>query len=219
MSRIEDKNKAIKLRKRGMSYSQIKRELNISKSTLSGWLSNMPLSEKRIEELRDFNPIRIEKCRNTKLRKRENRLRLVYEKASKDIGQLSKRELFLVGFFLYWGEGSKSDNYMTAFTNTDPDMVKTFIKWATKCLNIEKKDLKVVLHLYNDMNIKESIKFWSEELDLPVSQFKKPYIKDSKLTGLTYKNGFGKGTCNVKISGRDTKEYITQSLRYLRHNI
>jgi hypothetical protein len=219
MSRIKDKNKAIGLRKKGMSYSQIKKELNISKSTLSGWLSDMPLSENRIKELRDFNPMRIERCRNTKMKKREDRLGLVYEKASKDIGKLSERELFLVGLFLYWGEGSKSDNYMTAFTNTDPDMVKIFIKWVTKCLGIKKTDLKVVLHLYKDMNIEDSIKFWSEELGLPVNQFKKPYIKDSKLTGLTYKSGFGKGTCNIKIGGRDLKEYINQSLKYLRNNI
>ena len=78
MARIKDKSKAIELRKKGMSYSQIKAELGISKSTLSGWLSDMPLSEKRIKELRDFSPMRIERCRNTKMKKRQDRLDFVF---------------------------------------------------------------------------------------------------------------------------------------------
>ena len=65
MARKEDKQKAITMRKKGMSYSQIKEKLNVSKSTLSGWLYNMPLSEKRIRELQADSPVRIEKYRNT----------------------------------------------------------------------------------------------------------------------------------------------------------
>ncbi len=219
MARTKDKNKAIRLRKKGMSYSQIKEKLGISKSTLSGWLYNMPLSEERIKELRDFSPMRIERCRNTKMKKRNDRLECVYEKTSRDIKILNKRELFLVGFFLYWGEGGKTNKYVTTFTNTDPVMSRFFVKWVTSCFNIKKSELNILLHLYKDMDIQSSIKFWSKELNLSISQFKKPYIKDSKLTGLTYKNGFGKGTCNIRIYDRDITEYISQSLRYLRKTI
>jgi transcriptional regulator with XRE-family HTH domain len=95
MARPKDKSRAIDLRKKGMSYSQIKAELGISKSTLSGWLCDMPLSEKRIRELRDFNPMRIERCRNTKLRNRRSRLLNVYQKVSRDIGKINNRELFI----------------------------------------------------------------------------------------------------------------------------
>ncbi len=219
MARIKDKSKVIKLRKKGMSYSQIKAELGISKSTLSGWLNNMPLSEKRIRELRDFSPMRIERCRNTKMKKRQSRLDSVYAVVLKDIGKLSTRDLFLAGLFLYWGEGTKVNKYSTAFTNTDPVMVKFFIKWVTTCFDIKKTDLDILLHLYEDMNIKKATKFWSKELDIPLDQFKKPYIKTSKLSGLTYKGGFGKGTCNVRISGRDLAEYINQALKYIRDSV
>jgi len=102
MARKEDKQKAIIMRKKGMSYSQIKEKLGVSKSTLSGWLYNMPLSEKRIRELRADSPVRIERYRNTMRVKKENRLKEVYKKVSKDIGNFSKRDLFLAGLFLYW---------------------------------------------------------------------------------------------------------------------
>jgi hypothetical protein len=179
----------------------------------------MPLSENRIRELRAVNPVRIERYRNTMKKKREDRWSLVYKGVSKDIGGLSKRELFLVGLFLYWAEGGKTDRYVTTFTNTDPEMVKFFVRWVTTCFDVQKSNLGVRLHLYKDMNTKDTSKFWSKSLDLPLKQFKKPYIKDSNLTGLTYKNGFGKGTCNVRVGNRNLAEYIQQSLIYMRKNL
>ena len=104
MARKLDKQKALEMRSKGMSYSQIKEKLGVSKSTLSGWLYDMPLSPKRIRELQADSPIRIEKYRNTMRAKKEVRLKGVYEKVRKDIGKLSKRDLFLAGMFLYWGE-------------------------------------------------------------------------------------------------------------------
>lgn len=214
MVRKLDKQKAIDLRERGYSYSQIKEKLGISKSTLSGWLFDMPLSEDKIKELRDFSPQRIERYRNTMKNKKEARLNEVYKKVSKDIGTFSKREIFLLGLFLYWGEGTKSANSSTQLTNTNPAMIKFFIKWL-ELLGVSKKDLKVKLHLYSDMDIKKSIAFWSKELKIPTSQFKKSYIKETSLKNITYKNGFGKGTCCVIFGDRNMWEYIIMGLKYI----
>ena len=74
MARRKDKERAIKLRLKGLSYSQIKEKIGLSKSTLSNWLSAYPLSEKRIRELRDWNPRKIERRRNTKAENRRKRL-------------------------------------------------------------------------------------------------------------------------------------------------
>lgn len=214
MARKIDKQKAVAMRKKGMSYSQIKEKLGISKSTLSGWLQDFPLSEKRIRELRDNSPIRIERYRNTMREKKETRLKEVYKKVSKDIGIFSKRDLFLAGLFLYWGEGTKTSNSSTVLTNTNPAMLKFFIRWL-ELFNIQKKNLKVKLHLYSDMNIKKSLDFWSKELKIPLSQFRKPYIKKTSLKSITYTNGFGKGTCCVMFDNRDLWEYIMMGIKYI----
>lgn len=79
MARTKDKEKALALRSKGYSYSMIKEEIGISKSTLSGWLRDFPLSDKRISELQSNSEIRIEKCRATKQKKKkieENRFTL-----------------------------------------------------------------------------------------------------------------------------------------------
>lgn len=214
MARKLDKQKALSLREKGMSYSQIKEKLGISKSTLSGWLYNMPLSEERIRELQADSPIRIERYRNTMKAKRETRLKGVYEKVSKDIGVFSKREIFLLGLFLYWGEGTKAQKSSVTLTNTNPAMLKFFIKWL-ELFNVKRENLKVKLHLYSDMNIKQSIDFWSKELKIPLSQFRKPYIKKTQLKSITYKSGFGKGTCCVMFDNRDLWEYIIMGLKYI----
>jgi len=214
MARKKDKQKALEYRSKGYSYSQIKEKLKISKSTLSGWLHDMPLSEKRIRELRADSPIRIERYRNTMRAKKDTRLKEIYKRVHKDIGILSKRDLFLAGLFLYWGEGTKASNCSVVLTNTNPAMLKFFIKWL-ELFNVKRKSLKVKLHLYSDMNIKKSLDFWSKELKIPISQFRKPYIKKTSLKSITYKNGFGKGTCCVMFDNRDVWEYIIMGLKYI----
>ena len=99
------KEKAFELRKEGMSYSEIKNRLSISKSTLSLWLRDLPLSDQRISELRDNNPKRIERYRNTMNQKREEKILQSYEQAKHKLGKILKRDLFVGGIFLYMGEG------------------------------------------------------------------------------------------------------------------
>ena len=52
---------------------------------------------------------------------------------------LSQR-LFLAGLFLYWGEGTKAQNSLVALTNTNPAMLKFFIKWL-KLFGIKNKNV------------------------------------------------------------------------------
>lgn len=214
MARKRDKDKVLALRSKGYSYSQIKEELGISKSTLSGWLANRPLSPDRIKELRDWNPRRIENFINTMRRKREHKFLIALEKAKKDIGPLSKRDLFISGFFLYWAEGGKTKTSSLSLGNTDPSMLKVFIKWL-ELLKISKNDLKVKLHLYKDMNINKEIIFWQKELGVGKHQFMKSYIKDSLLSELTYKSGFGHGTCNIVVDRTEPARYILMGIRYI----
>jgi hypothetical protein len=216
MARVQDKQKALVLRKEGKSYSEIKVLLGVSKSTLSGWLSDFPLSPDRIKELRDHSPRRIESFRNTMRIKRESRLEIIYNKVKTDIGKISNREALIGGMFLYWGEGGKTLNSTVALSNTDPSMLKFYIHWLS-LLGVSTKEIRVTLHIYADMESGETVSFWSKELGLPASSFTKPYIKKSNLTDLTYKNGFGHGTCMVRYYDQKLSDYIAMALKYLKN--
>ncbi len=206
MARTADKDKAIKMRQSGMSYSQIKSEIGVSKSTLSLWLRDLPLSDKRLRELRDFNQVRIEKTRNKKLETRNNRLHKVKSLICDEIGTLSKRDILIGGFFLYWAEGGKTKSYTVTLSNTDPRMIRAFLVWI-KLIGGSVSKTYVRLHLYSDMSEEAEIRYWSKEIGLPIQHFRKSYIKQSKLSDLTYITK-GHGTCNVIVPGRDLAEYV-----------
>ncbi|MEK7095086.1 MAG: hypothetical protein AAB917_00305 [Patescibacteria group bacterium] len=215
MSKIVEKKKAIELRKKGLSYNQIRELIPVSKSTMSLWLRDMPLSNEQINLLRGKNPKRIERFRETMKKKRLAEENQVFLEVSKKFGVISRRERILAGLYLYWGEGTKSAPATVAVANTDPDVLKFFLKWLNE-FDISNNQVSVVLHLYSDMDYDKEQTFWSRYLKVPKSCFKKPYIKDSKLSDITYKNGFGHGTCNIRYFNKDLYLFIRASLRMIR---
>src|SRR3989338_5759996 len=152
MARIRDRAEARTLRSKGKSYSEIKELLGVSKGTLSAWLVDMPLSEVRIRELRALSPRRIERFRETMRKKREVLLSDAYSKAAKDIGVLSKRDTFIAGLYLYWGEGTKSAPGKVSVANTDPDVLSAFMQWLC-FMDVPVDRIRARLHLYTDMSI------------------------------------------------------------------
>lgn len=213
MARLKDREKALTLRKQGMSYSQIKKILKVSKSTLSYWLRNHPLSKQRIRELRDWNEQRIERFRETMRRKREKRLEETYEAQKKLILPLNNRELFFAGLFLYWGDGTKYRMNSLSMSNSNPSLIKFFIAWLTKSLGVPKKKMRVQLQLYNDMDTDKEIDYWSKILKIPLRQFSHPYIKETSSKRINHKGGFGHGTCNVRINNVLLAEKVFMSLK------
>lgn len=214
MTKIKKYRLVLKLRKQGKSYSQIKKEISISKSTLSRWLKKYPLSKERILELRGRSPVRIEKYRNTMFRKRESKLKIYYKEQKNKLLPLTKRELHMAGLFLYWGEGNKADRNVVSINNTDPDVLKFTLFWYVEILKIPKEKIKVFLHLYSDMDVKEEMNYWSENLNLPISSFDRPYIKKSKRSGIDQK-GYGHGTCGLRVSNTIMKDKIIMSLKVI----
>ncbi len=215
MTRIKDYRKAINLRKQGKTYSQIKQRLDIPKSTLSGWLGEYTLTKKQLTNLKKNIKknrfLAIEKCRITKRKKREARLKKTYQKEKNKLLPLSQKELFLSGLFLYWGEGVKSLKASLSLNNTDPRVMKFYLYWLIEALRIPKDKIKVNLHLYRDMNTKRELNYWSKELKIPLDQFTKPYIKKSKKTDIDHK-GFGHGTCGLLINKVRLKEKIMMGI-------
>jgi|AntDeeMinimDraft_6_1070357.scaffolds.fasta_scaffold13120_1 hypothetical protein len=213
MAKPKLKEKALKLRKEGKSYSQIKEEIDVAKSTLSRWLSDYPLPPERLRELRDNNPRRIEKFRQTMQKKREEEMEEYYKQAKQDIIGTDD-SLLLLGFYLYWAEGGKSNRYRVSVSNTDPAMLRFFIDWLEK-ISAEKEKITATLHAYRDMNPSVEIDFWSKYLNLKPDQFSKPYIKDSNLSDRTYQLKHHHGTCNVFYLKKEIAYYVHGGIRYL----
>ncbi len=223
MARFADRESAIRLRKQGMSYTQIKKIIGVSKSTLSCWLQKFPLSEEQIKEFQrqgwKKSEVSREKFRNTMRQKKEKRLRRIFTVQQKEIFPLTKRDIFLAGLFLYWGEGTKCRSDGLSISNSDPSIIKFFILWLSKSLKVPKKNLRVSLQLYCDMEIDKETKFWSETLGVSRSQFIRPYIKESSSERINHKGGFGHGTCNVRVNSVFLAEKIFMSVKVISDSI
>lgn len=141
----KEKEKAIKLRHKGFSYSEILKTVPIAKSTLSVWLREIGVAKRYKQRL-------TEKRRQAQFKAqqacREKRIKITEEikfLARNEIGKISKRELWLIGTALYWGEGTKQGirnvSARVTFSNSDPKMIRIFLRWLMVCCNIQKKDI------------------------------------------------------------------------------
>lgn len=215
MAKRDLQKQTIALRKQGKSYSEIRAIIPVSKSTLSLWLKDMPLTKERIRQLRADNPIRIERYRETRRKQREKRRGKVRESAVATLKNFSERELFIAGFFLYWGEGTKTASYTLGMANTDPAVLVVFLKWI-QLLGVERTSVRVRLQLYENMNENDEIEYWRKKLLVPKTCFRKSHIKKSVTTQLTYTRRFNHGTCNVLFGNRDIWEYVMECLEVIR---
>ncbi len=213
MTRLKLRKKVLDLRKQGMSYSQIKKILKVSKSTLSCWLKEYPLTKERISELRNNNEVRIEKFRETMRKKREDRLEKTYQSQKRILLPFNSRELFVAGLFLYWGEGSKFKTSTLSLSNTDPSVIKFFISWLTKSLRVPEKKIRIDLQLYSNMHINQEISYWSKTLKISPIQFTNPYIKETADIKINHKGNFGHGTCNARVGDARLTEKILMSIK------
>lgn len=211
---LEKHVRALELRKRGWSYSAIKRELGISKSTASNWLNKYPLSHEQLDKLQFHNEHRIEAFRATMARKKQDLFNAAIRVQQNIIGDLTEKELYLCGLALYWGEGGKTQYSSLSFANTDPRMIKFFLFWLRRAIYYPDDHIRIKVHLYRDMNIQDEMMYWREVTGLGVGHFLKPYIKETTLKGLTYKTR-GHGTCNVIAGGLKYARPVLAGMEFL----
>jgi len=212
MTKIKERRKVITLRKEGKTFSEIRKIVKVSKSTLSIWLKPYPLSNEQMLNVNKMKYKAIERFRETMRKKRKKRLENYYKEIKHKLLPFSKKNLFIAGLFLYWGEGNKASFHTISINNTDPSVLKFTKYWYSKALDIKEKNIKIYLHLYKDMDIIKEINYWSRQLHIPKSQFIRPYIKESKKLDIDQK-GFGHGTCGLVVHNTVIKEKILMGIQ------
>lgn len=222
MVRIIDKRKAISLRLQGHTYTEIKNSLHVPKSTLSNWLSDYELNPVQLTKLsgriKERKVLSIEKIIATKRLKRDKHRQDIYNQEKQSLLPLTKKEMYIAGLMLYWGEGTKNWGSTVSLNNTDPRVVRFYYYWLRYSLNVPKNRIKVSLHLYKDMDVNKIINYWSKELDIPRSQFIKPYIKNSISSSIDHK-GYKFGTCGLYVYDVSIKTKIMSAISSLSEGI
>jgi len=183
MAKSTEKYAAIKLRSEGQSIKYIAKQLNVSVGSVSIWCKNVVLTTEQIDNLQiqGKDPFYGKRLEYSQKRKAEvaRLTSLLSSLGANDIGNVSKRELFLVGIALYWSEGFKKDKQV-GFSNSEPEMIVLFIKWLTYCCKIPSRDIKIRIainssHMYR---IDAVHQFWSKKTDIPLKNFQKPTFQN-----------------------------------------
>nr|MBI5455418.1 hypothetical protein [Candidatus Levybacteria bacterium] len=181
------RNKVRKLRIEGLSLGQIYKETNIPKTTIRSWIKDIKLSEKQLNELKSkvqkaLQAGRIRKQKQSKDLKFNNENKLLH-KGIASIGKLTNRDFLIAGIALYWGEGFKNKHeHRLGFCNSDPEMIRFYIKWLEKSLGVKKESLIVRLTLnesYKDRS-GEIENYWLKITGISKSQFTKTFYQKTK---------------------------------------
>ncbi len=135
----------------------------------------------------------------------------VYKNPAGDPFQLNKPEtlddafLFGLGVGLFWGEGHRKSSQAVRLGNSDPEVIKVFIKFLEEMFSVSKTKLKFGLQIFGDMPKDKVFKFWLEELEVDPSQFYKITVTPHRGVG-NYKKKTRYGVLTVSFDNTKLKK-------------
>ena len=88
-----------------------------------------------------------------------------------------EEKLRIAGIMLYWAEGGKG-RHTIDFTNSDPEMIRIFLKFMRQICGVSEERLRVFLYAYSNQNIDQLKEYWHKITAISLSQFTKPYIRN-----------------------------------------
>lgn len=188
--KIEEKETAVALRKKGYSLNEIAASVNVSKSTVSNWVRELKLTSRAKSRL--LKKIKIGQFISAENKKNKTR-RILENYKNNAILQIKKTKLNKSTIrslcaMIYWCEGAKNPLSGVSFTNSDPKLVSTFLKLLREGFEVNEKKFSPCVHLHSYHDPRQQIRFWSKVTWIPERQFIKPYLKAN--TGKRVKEGY-----------------------------
>ena len=181
--KVTEQRRARELRAIGRTVPDIATELGVAKSSVSRWVRDVP------------TPPRVRR-RTRSHTEHPAKVRARAEVAALDalgverLGTLCGQAFLAAGAALYLGEGAKRPG-MVLFANTDPATMRFFVRWLRTFFVIDEPRLRARIYLHEELDLAAATAFWSDELQIPASQFTKPQIVSRTATVRHSKHSHG----------------------------
>lgn len=194
---FDKKEDAVRLRKNGVSLRTIEKSLGIPRSTLSNWFKDIELSPvhaNRLEENRTRALIEARKLASAWHQEQKKKRLLVAEEAAHEVMEqiiLSGPILDLSLAMLYLGEGAKGET--ASISSSSPMILKFVLAVLKKNYNLLPSMVRCELHLRADQDAQELKDYWSQQLNIPVENFR--YVAFDKRTAGRATYDRYKGVC------------------------
>jgi DNA-binding CsgD family transcriptional regulator len=172
------KTRALELRRAGHSVPEIAEELGLARST--AWLITKEVAWKPTSD-RKAQAKRAARMRwdRYEARQAEQRERIMNEMA-REVGELSERELLLIGAVMYWAEGSKRKPWNSTetldFINSDPDVIRLHLAWL-RMMGVSDDRLRFRVHIHESADVLAAEEYWADVVGVPFDSFARTTLK------------------------------------------
>ncbi|HVA11524.1 MAG TPA: hypothetical protein VNG32_05170 [Candidatus Dormibacteraeota bacterium] len=194
---FDKKEDALRLRTNGVSIRTIEKSLGIPRSTLSNWFKNVelaPVHTARLAQNRTLALIEARKLASAWHREQKQKRLLAAEAAAHEVMeqiQISQPILDLSLAMLYLGEGAKGKT--ASISSSSPMILKFVLAVLKKNYNIKPSAIRCELHLRADQDARELKTYWSQQLQIPITNF--GYVAYDKRTAGRATYSTYKGVC------------------------
>ena len=184
--------------KEGLNTREVARELDISIWALYGFMEK--------------NNIRRRSQSETSFKLHGDKPRFIL----KDDLDAKDEKLKIAGIMLYWAEGARGGNTVD-FANSDPQMIRLFLKFLRRICGVKEERLRVYLYVYAKSSVDAAKEYWHNVTGIPMLQFTKPYVREGNQNLSNRK--LPHGTVHIRYNdtrllqtiGGWIKEYIAES--------
>ncbi|HEV2412304.1 MAG TPA: hypothetical protein VGS28_00690 [Candidatus Saccharimonadales bacterium] len=118
-----------------------------------------------------------------------------------------EHELYGLGIGLYWGEGNKANKHSVRLGNTDPELMKVFIRFLIELCGVALKDLRFGLQIFSDTDEQAVLDYWTNRLGVKASQFYKITVTISGSLG-TYRRKSQYGVLTVYYHNKKLRDKL-----------
>jgi transcriptional regulator with XRE-family HTH domain len=209
--KTRERDEARRLRREeGLSVREIQRRLKVSKSSVSLWVRDVPLTADQLEALRRINgrhPRQLKAAaRNAELCRARRR---AYQAEGRALARRGEA-LHASGCMLYWAEGDKNRN-SARIANSDPEVLRFFVRFVRTYFGVDGARIRVTCNLFADHleRQREVEQFWLDTLGLPRSSLCRSIVNVySKYSEKKRRNRLPYGTCRLCVNST----HVTQSI-------
>ena len=206
--KLDEKKKAIQMREQGESIKVIAHKIGVAVSSVSLWVRDIQLTSGQRERLtlRGYSVDAIEKRRLVRIGRTRQRRQDLMDTAGKMIRNISRRDLWLIGVALYWGEGGKAYHGAARISNSDPAVIQIMMRFFREVCKVPQEKFNGHVHTFSHLNAAAAEQYWSSISGIPRSKFYKTYSKPS-VASKHKKDSLPYGTFQIYVN--DTKLFFT----------
>jgi transposase len=188
--------RALELRRAGWSVPRIAGELGVAKSTAYLWVREIPLdptpadaADRRKRRMEHMQETRWEPHRQA----RDAARAATGERMAAWVGELSEREVTLLGAVNYWCEGAKAKPWepnrcRVTYINSDPGLVVLFLMFV-ESLGEDRQQLKYRISIHESAEVDAAGRWWAALVGVPVDRFARPTLKSHNPTTVRRNTG------------------------------